>query len=179
MLTGTGSAIVNGGNITERLLTSSTCGVNILAACRGVAIGVMLLVARKSIPSEGVLEGGITAWLGASAAGWSFGGRPEGRLSMRNYNWNDWMDCSRGGIEDLGWWDFLGRSSGVVVATIYNLFLLVSEMAIFSEWTRRQFGAHFRFIRAWTGGGICIFNLFIDRMGEVAKRAVVAFLLAK
>ena len=54
MLTGTGSAIVNGGNITEGLLTSLvvrsimlaiSCDVNILAAGRSMAVGVVLLVA--------------------------------------------------------------------------------------------------------------------------------------
>ena len=54
MLTGTGSAILDGGNIKEGLLTSLvvrsivlaiSCDVNILAAGRGVAVGVVLLVA--------------------------------------------------------------------------------------------------------------------------------------
>ena len=79
MLTGTGSAILNGGNITEGLLLTSlvvgsivlaiSCDVNILAAGRGVAVGVVLLVACKSISSEGMLAGGLTAWPGATAAG--------------------------------------------------------------------------------------------------------------
>ena len=52
-LTGTGSAILNGGNIKEGLLTSLvvrsivlaiSCDVN-MAAGRGVAVGVVLLVA--------------------------------------------------------------------------------------------------------------------------------------
>ena len=34
-------------------------------------------------------------------------------LSRRKNNWNDGMDCSRDGSEDIGRWEFWGRSSDV------------------------------------------------------------------
>ena len=87
------------------------------------------------------------------------------------------MDCSRDGSEDIGRWDFWDRSNDVVVvAAFYNLLLLVGEMAVFPIYAVQQHRAHFRFVKAWTGG-IWILNVFLSRMGEIALVAVVTFLL--
>ena len=98
-------------------------------------------------------------------------------LSRRKYNWNDGMDCSRDGIEDIGRWEFRGKSSDFVVAAFYNRLLLVSEMAVFPTYAIQQHRAHFRFVKASRTGGICIFNVFLSRMGEDTMLAVVTFLL--